>query len=172
MEILLLSNIYLELSRYSIRGIHIQSSEIRREGGARSAGCKKTIIQAGNIQKQIRPSQRWSLQNIFKSATLNIECTAHHHYSLTDQTRGKEVVCWVPNPWPHYSYRIWNIKVRPIWVFMLKMSSLALRFKISCCLDVLQFLQFRNITENNTHTLSHDETHRGLCRRTSPEHSR
>ena len=31
---------------------------IRSEGGARTAESKKIIIQAGNIQKQIRPSQR------------------------------------------------------------------------------------------------------------------
>ena len=48
----------LERAAFNIQRDTYSDLEIRSEGGARTAESKKTIIQAGNIQKQIRPSQR------------------------------------------------------------------------------------------------------------------
>ena len=47
----------LERAAFNIRDTYSDLA-IRSEGGARTAESKKIIIQAGNIQKQIRPSQR------------------------------------------------------------------------------------------------------------------
>ena len=69
---------------------------IKREGGVWTAESKKIIIQAGNIQKQIRPSQDDYSQTFSNQQISYLKYWVHSTWSLFKHRSAHEEQRWQP----------------------------------------------------------------------------